>query len=206
MAQHAEMLDLWRRSLLKTAVLFFPIFVFLEVTARPFITILFTEQYADATPVFMVYMLIFLRSTVETGAIIQVFNRTMFVVVGFFVGFVFNVALGLLLLKTMGRLGVPLATLITMTAISIVNLWYSGTLVGASFLQLLPVRELLKRFLAAAVPGAALWLFHRRYPIDNIFELAAAGLSYCALYGALCWLTRLITSDDVKSLFGRNPV
>jgi hypothetical protein len=41
-AAHAEIVDLWRRSLLKTVVLFFPIFVFLEIMARPFIVILFT--------------------------------------------------------------------------------------------------------------------------------------------------------------------
>lgn len=202
---HKAMLDLWRRSVVKTAVLFFPIFVFLETTARPFITILFTEQYAGAAPVFMIYMLIFLRSAVETGAIIQVFNRTMFIVIGFFIGFVVNVALGIVLLKSIGRIGVPLATMITMTIISAVNLWYSAKLIDVSFFELLPVSHLSKRFFAAAVPGAVMWVLYRLHPVENIFELAAAGVIYVALYALLCAVTRLVTIDDVRSLLGRNP-
>jgi O-antigen/teichoic acid export membrane protein len=199
------MRDLWRRSILKTAILFFPIFVFLEVTARPFITILFTEQYADATPVFMIYMLLFLRSSVETGAIIQAFHRTVFLAVGFAVGFVVNVALGVTLLNAMGRLGVPLATFLVMTALSVVNLAYSARLVGSSFFHLLPVVGMLQRFAAAAAPGMVMWLLYTRVPVTNFVELAAAGLVYTLLYAGLCAWTRLVTREDLRALIGRAP-
>jgi O-antigen/teichoic acid export membrane protein len=199
------MRDLWRRSILKTAILFFPIFVFLEVTARPFITILFTEQYADATPVFMIYMLLFLRSSVETGAIIQAFHRTVFLAVGFAVGFVVNVALGVTLLNAMGRLGVPLATFLVMTALSVVNLAYSARLVGSSFFHLLPVVGMLQRFAAAAAPGVVMWLLYTRVPVTNFVELAAAGLVYTLLYAGLCAWTRLVTREDLRALIGRAP-
>lgn len=199
----AAMRQLWRRSILKTAILFLPIFVFLEITARPFITILFTEKYADATPVFMIYMLLFLRSSIETGAIIQAFNRTRFLMVGFAIGFLVNVALGITLLKTMGRLGVPLATFITMSLISAVNLWYSARLVGSTFFQLLPVTELVKRLAAASAPGAVMWLLYRKHPVTNIVELGVACLLYTALYAGTCAWTRLVTRDDLKALLGR---
>ncbi|HEU4366428.1 MAG TPA: oligosaccharide flippase family protein, partial [Candidatus Krumholzibacteria bacterium] len=199
----AAMRELWRRSILKTVILFFPIFVFLEVTARPFITILFTEQYADATPVFMIYMLLFLRSSVETGAIIQAFNRTVFLMVGFAIGFLVNVVLGVTLLNAMGRLGVPLATVVTMTLLGIVNLWYSARLVGSPFFKLLPVGEMAKRFSAAAAPGVILWLLYRAHPVTNVVELGIAGLLYAAMYAAVCGLTRLVTVDDLRALIGR---
>jgi len=199
----AAMADLWRRSFLKTVVLFFPIFVFLMLTARPFIVILFTKQYADATPVFMIYLLLFLRSSIETGAIIQTFKRTMFLFGGLVIGLGANVALGILLFKAMGRLGVPIATLVTMVVLSAVNLWYSARLIRVTSLSLFPVKELGKRFLAAAAPGVVMWLLYRAHPLTNIYELAAAGVIYSAMYLGLCAWTRLVTLGDFKSFIGR---
>ncbi len=204
--QYAELIGLWQRSLMKAVVLFFPIFVFLEVTARPFITILFTEQYADATPVFMIYLLLFLRGSIEAGAIIQVFNRTVFSVVAFFVGFVVDVILGILLYQTMGRLGVPLAALLTLTTLSVASLWYSAKLLGTSLLELVPARPLMKRFLVAVAPGVILWLLYQRWPVTNVYQMGVAGLLYSGLYAGLCAWTRLVTVDDLKALVGRTSI
>jgi O-antigen/teichoic acid export membrane protein len=202
---YAAMAELSRRTLLKTSVLFLPVFVFLEITARPFITILFTEEYAAATPVFMVYMFLFLRSSVETGAIVQAFNRTHFLLATFIVGFVLNVPLGIALLHWLGPIGVALATLITMTLISAAGLWYSARLVGSSVRYLFPVVELGKRVLVAAVPGVVMWLLYRKYPVTTFVELAAAGVIYFAMYAMLCAWTKLVRVNDLKSLLGRNP-
>jgi len=199
------MADLWRRATVKTATLFFPIFVFLMLTARPFITILFTEKYAAATPVFMIYMLLFLRSSVETGAIIQAFNRTVFVFMCFFIGFAVNVGLGILLFKLIGRLGVPISAVVTMTTIGVVTLVYSARLVKMSVFAMFPTADLMKRFLAAALPGAVLWLAYRKFPVTNIFELLTACAIYTLMYAIVCYVTKLVTFDDVRSMFGRTP-
>lgn len=202
--EYSAMRDLWQRSTLKAAILFFPLFVFLEVTARPFITILFTEHYADATPVFVIYMLIFLRSTVETGTIIQVSNRTVFLAVGFVIGFIVNLGLGLLLFRLMGRLGVPLAVLITTTALSVANLMYSARLIETKFFDLFPAGAILIRMGAAIVPGVVMWLLYRQRPVTNIYELAAAALIYLAMYTLLVFSTRLVTLDDLRSMAGKS--
>jgi len=206
LGDYAALLDLWRRSLLKTVIVFFPLFVFFEVTAGPFIRILFTDEYADATPVFMVYMLLFLRSSVETGTIIQAFNRTKFLFLGFLIAFPINVALGLLMLKAFGRIGVPFATLTTMTALTVVNLWYAARLLGASLSQLFPARDVFKRFAAALAPGAVMWALYQWRPVTNIYELGVAALVYGGLYAILCALTRLVTVDDLKGFVGRGTV
>ncbi|HEX6941567.1 MAG TPA: polysaccharide biosynthesis C-terminal domain-containing protein, partial [Gemmatimonadaceae bacterium] len=199
------MADLWRRATIKTVTLFFPMFVFLELTARPFITILFTEDYAAATPVFMIYMLLFLRSSVETGAIIQAFNRTGFVFACFAAGFALNVGLGILLFHAFGRLGVPISAVFTMTLIGVVTLTYSARLVKMSVFDLFPTTDVLKRFLAAALPGAVLWLAYRKFPVTNIFQLLLACAVYTLMYAIICWAAKLVTLEDVRAMFGRTP-
>jgi len=202
----AGMVALWQRATIKTALLFFPMFVFFEVTARPFITILFTPQYADAVPVFMIYMLLFLRSSVETSAIIQSFNKTMFICVSFFIGFAVNVGLGILLFKQMGRLGVPLSALITVTLFNHINLMYAARLVNMPFLKMFPTVELVKRFVAAVIPGVVLWLAYRKFPVTNFGELMAWCGIYTLLYALVTYATKLVTLDDVRSMLGRNRV
>jgi O-antigen/teichoic acid export membrane protein len=204
-ADYGAMVRLWRSVVLKTVVLFFPTFVFLEVMARPFITILFTEAYADAVPIFMMYLLLFLHSSADSGAIIQAHKRNGFLLKGLLVGFVFNLILSITLFKALGRIGVPLATVITMTAYHGINLWFSAKLCGASFLDLVPVRGLILRFGVAMVPGAMIWLLVRDRPVTNFLELLAVGAIYGVAYAAICAYTRIFTLADLRSMLGRTP-
>lgn len=204
-ANYGAMVTLWRNAVLKTVVLFFPMFVFLEITARPFITILFTEKYAAAAPVFMVYLMLFLHASADSGAIIQAHKRNGFLLKGLLIGFVTNLLLSLALFKTMGRIGAPLATLITMTTYHTINLWYSAKLCGTSFLDLVPVRGLVARFGAAVVPGVLIWLLVRGRPVTNFIELVIAGAIYGVVYLAICAYTRIFTLADLRAMLGRTP-
>lgn len=199
------MAELTRRTLLKTSVLFLPAFVFLEVTARPFITILFTDEYEAATPIFMVYMVLFLRTSVETGSIVQVFNRTPFLLASFIIGFLVNVPLGIAMVHWVGPIGVAIATLLTMTSISAAALWYSARLLNVPISALFPAGKLFKRFLVAAAPGVVMWVIYLKFPVTRFYELIAAGIIYMAIYALLCAVTKLVSVDDLKSLVGKSP-
>lgn len=183
---HEAIMNLWQRALLRTGVMFFPLFVFLMLSARPFIRILYTDAYVTAVPIFMIYLFLFLRMTVETGSIIQVFKKTAFIARVFAIGFVFNLALSLGLFQLMGREGVPLATVITMYLVNMVNLLYCRRLLGVTLKRLFPTADVLKRLAVAIVPGVGLWFAYRAVNVNNIFELAAFGVVYFAVYFALC--------------------
>lgn len=204
-ANYGAMVTLWRNAVLKTVVLFFPTFVFLEIMARPFITILFTEKYAAAAPVFMIYLMLFLHSSADSGAIIQAHKRNGFLLKGLLIGFVVNLLLSLTLFRTLGRIGVPLATLTTMTTYHAINLWYSAKLCGVSFLDLVPVRGLVARFGVAVVPGVMIWLLVRGRPITNFVELMVAGAIYGVVYLAICAYTKIFTLADLRAMLGRAP-
>jgi O-antigen/teichoic acid export membrane protein len=200
---HAAILGLWQRSLLKTLVLILPVFVFLELSARPFITILFTEEYAAATPVFMMYLLLFLRAGFET-TLLQVYKRTRFIVVSAAITFVANVLLGVLLYRAFGRLGPTVAAVITMNVVTLIQLWYAGRLMGVSVFQVLPLGPISLRFAAAALPGAVLWFAYRYIELTEFHQLLLACAGYTVLYALVCAITRVVTVDDIRSLLGRN--
>lgn len=201
--RHDEILSLWRRSTLKTTALFFPIFVFLEVSAQPFITILFTETYAAAAPVFAIYLLLFLRSSIDFGGVISAYRQNQFLFRVNAVAFVANLVLSVVLFKAFGRLGVPVATTITMYGILVVVVFKTGLLLHQPVIRLLPWAGLLKRFIAAAVPGVLLYVVYRQIAVDSFVVLAAAAGAYFAVYFLITFLTKLITPSDLKSIVGR---
>lgn len=199
-----EILSLWHRATLKTAVLFFPLFVFLEVSMKPFITVLFTQRYVDATPVAMVYMLIFLRSTVETGSVLMTFKRTAFMFKINAIGFLCHIGFSILMYKTFGRIGVPFATVIIVYLQNAAALVMGARLLNVSLYRVMPWGKLIVRFLVAVVPGALLAWGYRYYPVEGFVGLAVAGLLYAAVYFAVCFRVGFITPREVRSILGRD--
>jgi hypothetical protein len=76
----------------------------------------------------------------------------------------------------------------------------------ASFLQVLPVIEIAKRFAAAAIPGVVIWFAYHYVEITDFPRLLAACAGYTVLYALVCAVARIVTVADVKSLVGRSGV
>ena len=198
-----DILELWRRATVKIAVLFFPVFVFLEVSARPFITILFTDEYAAATGVFMIYLLVFLRSSVDTTSVLMVFKENKFMLKVNAVAFLTHVVLAVTMYKRFGMLGVPWATVVMVYAQNGVFLWKSARLLNRSIWTVMPWGGLALRFVPAAVLGVGLATVYRVRPVDSFFELAIAGAAYLLVYFALCLVFRFARVSDIRSMLGR---
>jgi len=197
--------ELWQRAVVKQAVLFFPMLVILEIVARPMIRILFTVKYAEAAPVFMIYVLLLLRTTVDCIGILQVFKKTTYLVVAFSIAFVVNVVLSVVMFHGMGRLGVPLATIITMTLVNVSNIAYAARLVDVPIRRFVPFGALAARLMVAAAPGVAVWAVVRRISVQTPAALAVVGIVYGVMYLALCSWTGFLTLRDVKQIVWPAP-
>jgi O-antigen/teichoic acid export membrane protein len=202
--EYQAIAQLWRRAMLKMAVLFFPAFVFFEVVARPLITLLFTDEYAAATPIFMIYLVLLVRSAIDSAAVIQVFKKNGYLIRIFSFAFVVNLVLSLILFRSMGREGVPLATVITLLATNVINLYYASHLTGVPFFYLLPLGSLATRMLVAVLPGVGLWYLVPQFDTGNIFHLGMLGILYLAAYLGLSMRFGLLSLDDIRSLMGRS--
>jgi O-antigen/teichoic acid export membrane protein len=197
--------ELWRRSWLKTSVLFFPIFVFFMVTAEQFIIIMFTESYAGAIPIFRIYLILFLKATTDYAGVLTAFKKQDYLFKILAAAVVANLVLSLVLFRVWGRLGVPVATVVSFFTVGVLAVRRGGQLLGHSFWQTVPWRGLTARMAAAAAPGAILFVVYARGGNYSIWRYAVAAASYFSVYFVVCWVTRLLTLDDIKSLLGRRP-
>jgi O-antigen/teichoic acid export membrane protein len=199
-----EVLALWRRATLKTAVVFFPIFVFLEVTARPFITILFTEDYAAATPIFMIYLLIFFRTTLDTTSVLMVFKKTAFMFKVNLAAVAFHVVFCVAMFKALGWIGVPIATVTAYYLQNLINMMASAKLLKTPIHRLMPWGRLAARFVAATSVGVALHLAYSLFPVESFLDLVVAAVVYFAVYVGVCLGLRFITLSEITAIFGRS--
>jgi len=120
------------------------------------------------------------------------------------VAFVVNLVLSLWLFRVIGREGVPIATVITVIATNIVNMYYSSRLTGTTFFGLLPIAGLLKRMVVALVPGIPLWFALPYVDAGSFVHLALLGGAYMAAYVVLCSLVGYLTLEDIRTLLGRS--
>jgi len=198
-----EIAHIWKRAVFKMTVMYYPIFVFFEAIAHGLIPVMFTETYRDATPIFMIYLALLPRVAMDSVAVIQVYKDTGYLLRTFAAAFFMNLVLSILLFEWIGREGVPLATLITMYSVSIKNMYYSSRLCRVGFFEMVPVRAILVRFVAAVVPGLPLWWVTHNYPVENLLTLAGLAVAYFSVYLAICRSTGLLTWDDIASLIGK---
>ncbi len=209
MAEHqkngefGEILDLWRRATLKMVVLFVPLFVFLEVSARPFITVLFTEKYAAATPIFMIYLFVFLRSTVDTTTVLMVFKRNTFMFKVNLVALGAHVLFSILMFKKFGWLGVPATTVTIVYLQNTIFLWKSAKLLGCSLGNVMPWGRMFLRFLVGGAVGCGLYFAYRIRPAESFVDLCVSGAAFLTVYFVLSFAFRFISFSDIRSMLGR---
>jgi O-antigen/teichoic acid export membrane protein len=201
----ADFLALWRRAWLKTAVLFFPIFVFFFATADQFVRIVFTVDFADAVPVFRIYLLLFLLAMTDYPGVLTAFKKQAYLFQVLLVAIVGHVATSVTLYELFGRLGIPASTVFWFYVVALMAVRKGTQLLGRPFWKVVPWRSLTKRGLAALVPGVPLYYVYARHYDLSIWHFALAGAGYFSAYFALCWATRLLTLDDIKSLLGKKP-
>jgi O-antigen/teichoic acid export membrane protein len=70
-----EMIRLTARAMQKLAFFYFPIYVFLMITAKTFITTLFTQQYAASASVFVIFLTLLPFSILVTDPVVRSFKE-----------------------------------------------------------------------------------------------------------------------------------
>lgn len=100
-----------RASMARRMVLiFFPLAALLAVVARPLIEGLFTSSYSEAVPIFMIYLLVLPTRPFGYGEVLMASGQTGFLFRVVASMALINVCLSYVLLKWLGLIGLPWAT------------------------------------------------------------------------------------------------
>jgi O-antigen/teichoic acid export membrane protein len=177
-----EALALWHRTIARLAAVIFPLTVFLLITARDIIAILFTESYVASVPIFMVSTLTILLSVFCIDAVLRVHAQTRFLfgmnllrlaVVAGFIGW---------FLSMFGLVGAVLITVTATALVRVIGLARIARLMNVGIADVLPWRRLaLSAAFALAAAFPAVWIA-RALALPAFLELVCAAATYGATY------------------------
>jgi O-antigen/teichoic acid export membrane protein len=175
--------------------------VFLLGFAHEFITLLFTNQYAESVHVFRIYLFSLPLYIFVLSLVPQVFGRTRINLNIVLIVTSLHVALSFGLLKTVGFYGPALSAVISGYVGTFIYLWIASRLAGSSVWRLVPLHEIGKTLACALAAFAAAWLVGDLIPW-KFLSLVVKAAMFTLVFFAAGILLKLFTEQD-RSLVRR---
>lgn len=193
----AEVARLLREAVRKLSLIMLPSFVFLFGFAHEFVTMLFTNQYADSVHVFRIYTLGIPLFMFTLSLVPQVFGRTRINLNIVILVTAFHVVLSFALLKLVGFYGPAVSGVITSYVSTIIYLRVAMRLTKAPLNRLLPLSEIARTFVCAGL-AFGLARLPGELTSSKLFNLLAdAGIFSLVFFGA-GFTAALFTAQDKR--------
>jgi len=108
-----EALGLWKRANILYLFLMSPLFFIQFYYAETIITTIFTNSFADAVPIFRIYLFYFLKQCFEMGTPIRVMNQNKYFLLGYILLTVVNLSMLYFLFNLIGFWGPAIAFVVS---------------------------------------------------------------------------------------------
>jgi O-antigen/teichoic acid export membrane protein len=159
------------------------------VFAPEVITVLYSAKYLPGTGVFMAYSLVLLIRCTYWGMMLNATGKTQYIFRSAVGSLVLNAILNLICYPIFGFVGPAVATLLSMVAISLLQIAYTGKIMEIPVAQIFPWKACGSYLLLNGVIGAACYfaktLLSERVGIHPVLAAIAMGILWLALYGAI---------------------
>ncbi len=192
-----EVVRIWHEAIRKTSLILLPIFAFLLLFAKPFITFLFTEQYLKSAFIFQIYLFMLpARLGADGGAILQASGKTRPLLIGSSLYLILNIPLNLAFIYIVGLPGPAIATAIINLLGAAYILYFVYPLIKLPLSKLLPWKMIFQIgfiCLLSAVIVAPLSLLLE----SKIILLSSAGLLFLLIFFPITLITGCLRRDDI---------
>ncbi|HVG18969.1 MAG TPA: oligosaccharide flippase family protein [Blastocatellia bacterium] len=199
-----EIIELMARMMRKLAAVLFPVYVFLMIAGREFITTLFTERYLASWPIFAVNL-----TLVPLAILVSAYDPVMraYAEHRYFLIKVRVVLIAILFIalsfgtSRFGLLGAISAVVGVSVIERFVTAFKSGIILGLTARDILLFRDVGRLAIAATAAGAVAAI--ARWPLlgsSPIIILAACGGLYFITYFTLVVAMGILTADERRSI------
>lgn len=183
--QKGRVLELWHNTTRKLAMLFFPLFGILLLSAHDLIVFLFTGAYAASVPVFMVSAAGLLLAALQTDGFLRVQADTRFLLAQNVIRLAITAAFISWSLSTFGLLGGVLVTNFAAFFGKALALLRIRTLMQCKLREIVPWRNLAAIGAFAAFAGIPTIVLRWQLSLQPLPMMATTGLLYTLLYAFL---------------------
>lgn len=198
--QGQAVLQIWRDTTRKLALIFFPMFCLLLVVAKELIVFLFTENYLASVPIFMVWSAIILLAGLMTDSVLRVYAQTRIMFALYLLKLLIIAASIKWFLSHFHLLGAVLVTISASLVTKGLALFRIKALMKVRFSELLPwsgLGAILTAAVAASLPVLAVKTILQVSPLSL---LLTAGSAYALSYLGLLFLFDLLSQGERAAL------
>jgi O-antigen/teichoic acid export membrane protein len=136
-------LELFKKAAIKSAVILFPVMVFLLAAGKTFIVTLYSEKYLESVIPFYVYLFVLPVRIVIYGAALMALGQSRLILYRSIFDLIINTVLSIVLVHFLGYLGAAIATILTLYIWTVpFNLYKIGKGFNVKMWQTLPFQEL----------------------------------------------------------------
>ncbi len=172
---------LFRNATVKTAVILFPLFGFLMISAPLIFIFLFTESYLSGVPIFRTYLFMLPIRIVSFQAILFSLGKTRIVMFGGFLDLLLNFLLSIILVGYLGTIGIALGLVIATICQALFYLYIIKCSININWENLLDLKSFFRIVLScffASVPCIIL----QKTEFKIFYELVLSSIAYFVVY------------------------
>ncbi len=195
----AEIQNLWHAVARRLAWLYFPVFAFLLVAARPVLVLLFSETYAASAGPFRVFLFLLPLRIALHGALLRALGRSRPILYSALGSLVAGTLLALLLVRVrpLGLLGPALAVTATGYGATYYILRVGARAMGWRLADYFPWRQLTGILAVAAIAALpAALVAHLTSGLSPLPQLAILGPTFGLVYVAVGHVTRAAPAGE----------
>ncbi|NOY63316.1 MAG: oligosaccharide flippase family protein, partial [Gammaproteobacteria bacterium] len=192
----AEIIEIWRASVRKLALVVLPTFVFLLFFSYEFITLLFTEEYAESVGIFRGYLLLVPLHMFVFSVIPPVFGKTAVTFKISLAIVAINVVLSLILVKLIGFYGPVIGTVVSAYAGVAMYLVVDMRLLQCTVSDLIPARSILMTLLVSVLAGSVGLLVNGMLS-DPFVRLLVCGAVYFVTFLVFARVFNVLQGADI---------
>lgn len=188
---------IWNDSTIKTAILLFPLTIFLLISAPDIMVAVFSSKYLESTGVFRIYLLITFVRITQYSSLLQAMGKTKVILFTSVLSLAINLLLSMILINTLDLYGPAWANVITIYSLALVNLLIIRRLLGIPFKLIMPWRQLSKIILISLFAGIGVLPIFYLLDINLIARLCIGGGIFLVIFISFLLLLKFVTIRDI---------
>jgi O-antigen/teichoic acid export membrane protein len=203
--QQERVLPIWHDTTRKLALVFFPVTALLMIVAPDLIPLVFTQQYRESVPIFIIWMITVSLCVFQTDAVLRVFAATRFLLLLNGLRLAIVAAVLYATLAQFGIIGAVISTVVAMLSAKIIALAKIRRLLQVSIPALLPWQRLFAISAVAALACAGPLVVQKAIRLHGMEGVLLSGLSYAVIYFTSMWHFDLLSTAEKAELTSYIP-
>jgi len=201
--QPESILPLWRASILRVSLIILPTMVLFVLYAPQFLTLLFSEKYAESALFFRIYLMALPIRTANYSTVLLALGLSGAVWRYSLAMLVLNTVLNFVLIHAIGMPGPAVATVISLYALAFLQTRRISRELRTPLASTFPWGGLAVRLLVALLAGAAVLGLMLLVLSDMpwFVSLVVGSIAYALAYGVIGFALRVLSTRDARDIF-----